>query len=353
MSDSQLDETLARIGPLDEAAMESARRRQAVLTKPTGSLGYLEDISVQLAGITGQAVPVIARKAIVVAAGDHGVASEGVSAYPAEVTAQMVANFLDGGAAINVLSRHVGADVIVVDAGVAADLPAQPGLLSVKVAKGTGNIAAGPAMSGADARALVEAGIRIAADQVAGGAGLLGTGDMGIGNTTPSSAITAVFTGADAEETTGTGTGVSDSQRRHKVDVVRRAIAANSPDPTEPLSVLAKVGGFEIAVLAGVILGAAAAKTPVVLDGFVSGAAALVANALSPNVRKYVIAAHRSAEPGHRLVLSHLGLRPLLELDLRLGEGTGAALALSLVEAAAKCLAEMATFDEASVSDRA
>ena len=349
---ASLEQTVSNIEPLNDDVMESARERQQSLTKPEGSLGYLEEISVRLAGIFEEPAPVIRRKLVILAAADHGVVSEGVSAYPQEVTSQMVANFLGGGAAINVLARHVGAEVVVVDAGVANDLPAHSKLELARVGRGTANIAKGAAMSRSDAVKIVEAGIAVAAEKVSGGVDILGTGDMGIGNTTASSAITAVVTGADPDQTTGRGTGVSESGLRHKTDVVRRALEVNQPDPTDGIDVLAKVGGFEIGFLAGVILGGAEARRPVVLDGFVSGAAALIAYSICPGVRDYLIAAHRSAEPGHGTVLSHLGLRPLLEFDMRLGEGTGAALAMHLVEAAAKCMAEMATFTDAGVSDR-
>ena len=349
---ASLEQTVSNIEPLNDDAMESARERQQSLTKPEGSLGYLEEISVRLAGVFEEPAPVIRRKLVILAAADHGVVSEGVSAYPQEVTSQMVANFLGGGAAINVLARQVGAEVVVVDAGVAKDLPAHPKLELARVGKGTANIAKGAAMSRSDAVKIVEAGIAVAAEKVSGGVDILGTGDMGIGNTTASSAITAVVTGADPDQTTGRGTGVSESGLRHKTDVVRRALEVNQPDPADGIDVLAKVGGFEIGFLAGVVLGGAEARRPVVLDGFVSGAAALIACTLCPGARDYLIAAHRSAEPGHGTVLSHLGLRPLLELDMRLGEGAGAALAMHLVEAAAKCMAEMATFTDAGVSDR-
>jgi nicotinate-nucleotide--dimethylbenzimidazole phosphoribosyltransferase len=352
MPSSLIEQTISRIGPLDEGAMAQARHRQNTLTKPTGSLGLLEDISVHLAGIFGEPVPSIRRKVIIVGVGDHGVVSEGVSAYPQEVTPQMVLNFLGGGAGINVLSRHVGAEVVVVDAGVAGDIPFHRDLRSVKLARGTNNMALGPAMSRDQALAIVEEGIRIAGEQVEAGADLLGTGDMGIGNTTPSSAITSAITGADPQETTGRGTGISDDQLVHKADVVRRALEVNRPDPTDGVDVLSKVGGFEIGLLAGVVLGGAASRRPVVVDGFISGAAALIACAISPNARLYLIASHRSVEPGHGAMLSHLELRPILDLGMRLGEGTGGALAMSIVEAAAKCLAEMATFSEAGVSDR-
>ena len=347
-----VDETLAAIIPLDQEAMAAARARQDTLTKPPGSLGRLEELSILLAGVFGEAMPRIRRKSVILAAGDHGVVAEGVSAYPQEVTPQMVYNFLRGGAAINVLARHAGAEILVLDAGVAADLAPHPLLRAAKIGKGTANMATGPAMSRQQAIQCLETGIDAAREQIAEGADLIACGDMGIGNTTPSSAITAVITGADPAVTTGRGTGLDDPGLAHKIEVVRRAIQVNRPDPRDGLDVLAKVGGFEIGVLAGAMLGAAAGRRPVVVDGFISGAAALIAWTLSPAARAYFIASHQSVEPGHRVGLQAMGLRPLLDLDLRLGEGTGAALALHIIEAAARCLCEMSTFAEAGVSER-
>jgi len=349
---NKLEQTIARIAPLDEAAMAAARARQDNLTKPQGSLGRLEELSIQMAGIQGRAIPRIAHKAIVTMAGDHGVARDGVIAYPAEVTPQMVLNFLAGGAGINVLARHVGARVVVVDVGVAVDLPPHPQLVAKKVAYGTANLAAGPAMTREQAVQAIEVGIKVVEAEVARGLDIVGTGDMGIGNTTPSSAIVAAITGAPVEKVTGRGTGVDDAGLARKVAVIERALALNRPDPTDALDVLARVGGFEIAGLAGVMLGAAANRVAVVVDGFISGAAALVAAGLSPAVVPYMVAGHRSVEGGHAYALAHLGLEPLLDLQMRLGEGTGAALAISLVEAATKVLAEMATFAEAGVSEK-
>jgi nicotinate-nucleotide--dimethylbenzimidazole phosphoribosyltransferase len=339
--------------------MAQARRRQDSLTKPRGSLGRLEELSVQVAGITGQAIPSagsgqgprLAHKVIVTMAGDHGVVAEGVSLYPQEVTPQMVFNFLRGGAGINVLARHIGARVVVVDIGVAAPLGPHPGLLSRKVAFGTRNMARGPALSREEAWKAIEVGLGVVEEESARGLDIVGTGDMGIGNTTPSAAIAAVFTGQPVARVTGRGTGLDDARLSQKVSVIERALQINRPDPKDPLEVLAKVGGLEIGGLAGVMLGAAARRIPVVIDGFISGAAALIAVALCPQLKGYLIAAHLSSEPGHRLVLEHLGLKPLLNLEMRLGEGTGAALGISLVEAATKLLAEMATFTEAGVSE--
>lgn len=352
MTSVSLQRTIAQVGPLDRKVMAAARARQANLTKPAGSLGRLEALSVQLAGIFGEITPQIKRKVIIVAAGDHGVVQEGVSAYPSEVTRQMVLNFLRGGAAINVLARHVGADVVVVDAGVAGDLPYHPSLRTLKIGRGTRNMAQGPAMSTAQALRCVEEGVNLATAEAAKGADLFVPGDMGIGNTTSASAITAAMTGVAVEVVTGRGTGVTDEGLARKIDVVRRALDKNRPDSKDALDVLAKVGGFEIGVLAGVILGGAAARRPVVMDGFISGAAALIAVGLCPRVKDYLIASHRSVEPGHRTQQAYLRLQPLLDLRMRLGEGTGGALAIPLIEAAAKCLKEMATFGEAGVSER-
>jgi nicotinate-nucleotide--dimethylbenzimidazole phosphoribosyltransferase len=338
------------IPPLDQAAMAAARARQDRLTKPPGSLGRLEEISIWLAGVTGNPMPRPGEKVIVTAAADHGIARAGVSAYPPEVTAQMVLNFLRGGAAVNVLARQAGARIIVVDAGVDIDLPEQEGLLVRKVAAGTADMSAGPAMSQEQAAACIESGIRLAQHE-ARSAGIIGAGDMGIGNTTAAAAITAVMTGLPVEAVTGRGTGIDDEQFGRKVALIERAIAVNQPDATDPIDVLAKVGGFEIGLLAGVMLGAAATRRPVVLDGFITGAAALIACGLAPDLRPYLLASHLSVERGHRAVLDHLGLVPLLDLNLRLGEGTGAALAIGIVEAAAALLTDMATFEEAGVSD--
>lgn len=349
---SLLQKTLATIGSLDETAMAAVRQRQQILTKPEGSLGRLEELSVKLAGITGQALPQVDRKAIIVMAGDHGVVAEGVSAYPGEVTAQMVLNFLAGGAAINVFARQVGARVVVADLGVASELPQHPRLIRRKVGYGTRNLALGPAMSREEALQAMEAGIEIVQAEIAQGLDLVGTGDMGIGNTTPSSAIVAAFTGLSVEQVTGRGTGVDEGGLRRKVAVIEQALKVNRPDPTDALDVLAKVGGFEIAGLVGLIFGAAAARIPVIVDGFISSAAALVATEWCPPVRDYLIAAHNSVEIGHRVMLERMELNPLLNLNLRLGEGTGAALAMTVIEASCLVLREMATFDEAGVSGR-
>jgi nicotinate-nucleotide--dimethylbenzimidazole phosphoribosyltransferase len=344
-------ETIARIEPLDDGALRAARARQDQLTKPQGSLGRLETLSIQIAGITGQARPQLRQPVVVTMAADHGIARQGVSAYPQQVTPQMVLNFLRGGAAINVLARHVGARVVV-DLGVAAELPAHSDLTDRKIAKGTRDFSIGPAMTRDGARRAVEAGIEIAASEIERGADILATGDMGIGNTTSSSAIVAAITRRAAAEVTGRGTGVDDAGLERKVAVVERGLAVNTPNPNDGLDVLGDVGGFEIGGLAGVMIGAAARRVPIVIDGFISGAAALIAHTLTPAVQPYLIAAHRSVEIGHRAILQHLRLEPLFDLDLRLGEGTGAVLGISFCLAACKILDEMATFDEAGVAEK-
>jgi nicotinate-nucleotide--dimethylbenzimidazole phosphoribosyltransferase len=347
-----IDEAVRRVGALDRSAMETARLRQDVLTKPQGSLGRLEALHVQLAGITGNPLPMVERKAVIVMAGDHGVTAEGVSAYPAAVTPQMVLNFVRGGAAINVLAEQAGARVVVVDMGVAADLPADPAIVSRPVGRGTANMAHGPAMTRAQAKETVAGGIAVVTAEIARGLDLVATGDMGIGNTTASSAIVAAITGKPVAGVTGRGTGIDDASFQRKVAMIEQALAVNRPDPNDPLDVLAKVGGFEIGGLVGVILGAAAQRVPVLIDGFISGAAALLATDLCPAVRGYLIAAHVSVEIGHRTILERLELVPLMTLDLRLGEGTGAALAMHLVEAACRIPRQMATFTQAGVAER-
>ncbi len=349
----QIEQLIARIGPLDAKAMAEAAARQDSLTKPLGSLGRLEEVSIRLAGITAACPPPVpARKAVIVFAGDHGVVAQGVSAYPKDVTPQMVHNFLHGGAAINVLSRQAGARVVVVDAGVAADLAPSEGLILSKVAPGTADMTAGPAMSREQALASLAAGARVAEDEIARGLDLLACGEMGIGNSTPAAAITAVLTGCSPRQVTGHGTGIDEAGLDRKVAVIERAIAANCPDPAQGLDVLAKVGGFEIGGIAGAMLAAAAARIPIMVDGFIATAGALVAVSLAPAAREYMFAGHCSQEPGHKVALAHLGLAPLLDLNMRLGEGTGATLAMYLVEAAAHILREMATFAEAGVSEK-
>ncbi len=347
---SKLEKTIQAIEPLDEAVMAETQQRLDNLTKPPGSLGVLETIARQIAGITGQVMPPLPRKGIILMAGDHGVVAEGVSAFPQEVTPQMVYNFANGGAAINVLARHAGATLCMVDVGVARDLPDLPGLVKRKVAYGTRNMARGPAMTVDEAVAALEVGIDMANEQVNQGVSLVALGDMGIGNTTPSAALLAAFEGVPAEEAVGRGTGVNDDGLQRKIEAIKRALAVNQPDPDKPLEVLAKVGGLEIAGLAGVVLGAAARRVPVLVDGFISGAAALVATKLAPMARHYLIGSHLSVEPGHKKMLEAMGIKATLLMDMRLGEGTGAALAMLMVDAALKILHEMATFEDAGVS---
>jgi nicotinate-nucleotide--dimethylbenzimidazole phosphoribosyltransferase len=349
---TSLSTTLAGIMPLDGRAQAAAQTRQDSLTKPAGSLGRLEALASQIAGITGQERPRLTHKVVITVAADHGIAAAGVSAYPPEVTAQMVLNFLNGGAAINVLARHTGARVVVVDAGVASTLPAHPQLRDRKVAFGTRNIAVGPAMSRQQAQHTLEIGIDLIAEELSRGLDIVCTGDMGIGNTTPSTAIAAVFTGLPPARIAGRGTGLDDAGLNRKIALIEQALQVNRPNPADALDVLSKVGGFEIGVIAGVILGAAAQRRPVVIDGFISTAAAMIALALAPAARDYCIAGHRSAEPGHDAMLNYLGLSPLLDMNMRLGEGTGAVLAMGLVDAACKILDEMATFAEAGVSSK-
>jgi nicotinate-nucleotide--dimethylbenzimidazole phosphoribosyltransferase len=336
----------------DASWQEIAWARLDSLTKPPRSLGHLEVLAQRLAVLQRSTHPSIARKAIALMAGDHGVTAQGVSPYPSEVTAQMVANFAAGGAAINQLAAHAGARVLVVDVGVATDLPEAPGVVAARVRSGTADMSQGPAMTRAEAVAAVAVGIGVVDDLVAGGLDMVGTGDMGIGNTTASAAIVSALLAADPADVVGPGTGLDTEGVAHKADVVRRALKVNAPDVTDPYDVLAKVGGLEIAGLAGVVIGAAARGVPVVSDGYISGAATLLALRLAPAARPWVFASHRSAEPGHRLVLAALGLRPVLDLDMRLGEGTGAALAMEVMDAACAVMSGMATFDEAGVSGR-
>ena len=349
---SRLDEIIGKIEPLDEEAMRLAKERQDNLTKPQGSLGILEELSIKLAGIQRTPKPKIGNKVIFTLAGDHGVVEEGVSAYPQEVTPQMVYNFLRGGAAINVLARHAGARVVVADIGVAADIEAKEGLVKKKVAYGTRNIARGPAMTREQAIAAIEAGVEVFEEELKRGVDIAGLGDMGIGNTTPSSAICAAITKRPVEEVTGRGTGIDDEAWKHKVEVIKRALEVNRPDPGDAVDVLAKLGGYEIAGLTGVALAAAANRVAVVIDGFIATAGALIAGEIAPPARDYMIASHLSQEIGHKAMLEHLSLKPLLNLNLRLGEGTGAALGMYLVEAGVKILNEMATFAEAGVSEK-
>ena len=348
-----LNETINRIEKIDYPLIEKTQERLNNLTKPQASLGRLEELAKQIVGITKNENPLVRNKVIFTMAADHGVTEEGVSAYPKEVTPQMVYNFIRGGAGINVLARHVGARVVIVDMGVACDLEPHSDLVIKKVNYGTKNMVKGPAMSREEAVKSLENGIEIFEKEFVNGIDIAGTGDMGIGNTTPSSAITSVITGESVEEVTGRGTGIDDETLTNKIVVIKKAIRVNKPNAKDAIDVLSKVGGFEIGGLAGVILAAVSRRIPVVIDGFISGAAALIAYQLEPKVKDYMIAAHCSVERGHKAILGYIGLRPLLDLDLRLGEGTGAALGMSIIEASVKILTEMATFQSASVSEKA
>ncbi|MCY3567869.1 MAG: nicotinate-nucleotide--dimethylbenzimidazole phosphoribosyltransferase [Chloroflexi bacterium] len=347
-----LDDILQVIEPLDREAMAAAERRQRQLTKPPGSLGRLEELSILLAGMQGDEHPRAYGKKLILAAADHGVAASGVSSYPQEVTAQMVQNYLEGGAAVNALAERAGVDLTIVDAGVAVPVGPSDELVSLRFGFGTQNIAEGPAMTLEQAEAALDAGAKIARAAAAYD-DIIGVGEMGIANTTSAAAIVSVLCGRPAEEVTGRGASRSDEQLARKVAVVKQAIAVNRPDPTDGMDVLRTLGGFEIGILAGVVLGAASRRTPVVLDGFITAAAALIAQSIVPTSRDYLIAGHRSAERGHGIALEQLRLKPLLDLDMRLGEGSGAVLAMGIVDAAAACLNDMATFGEAGVSDAA
>ena len=344
-----LDRTIAAIGPLDADAMRAAEARQLQLTKPPKALGRLETLSIQLAGIRGKEQPVIADKAIAVMAADHGVVAEGVSAFPAEVTPAMVVNMVHGGAAINVIGRHVGARIIVTDLGVNADL-SDAAIRHDKIRMGTANMAQGPAMTRDEAVRAVESGIRLVIEELENGLDIIATGEVGIGNTTAASAVIAVLSGEAPARVTGRGTGITQEALIGKVTTIEKAIAVNRPDRLDPVDVLAKVGGLDIAGMAGVFLGGAAHRIPVVMDGFISAAAALAAVRLCHECVDYILPSHVSIEVGHQVVLDELGLVPLFDLQMRLGEGTGAALSMSIIEASARILDEMATFESAGVA---
>lgn len=347
-----IEQALTRIQAASETAGRAAAHRQSELTKPPGSLGRLEELATRIAAMRDEARPQLEQRLIVVAAADHGVAAQGVSAYPAEVTGQMVANFLAGGAAINVLADHTGARVRVVDAGVASDTGAHPALETLRLGAGTADISLGPAMPREAAEQALAFGIALVDDERTNrGLDLVGCGEMGIGNTTSAAAIVAAVTGRPVTTVTGRGTGVDDETYARKIEAIEAALRINAPDPEAGIDLLAKVGGFEIGVLAGIYLGAASRRIPAVVDGLISGAAALIAVTIAPLARDYLIASHRSPEPGHTASLEWLGLDPLLELDLRLGEGSGAALGMTLCVAATRLLDEMATFGEAGVAD--
>lgn len=359
-----IQETIKKIIPVKSEFAEMAQKRLDDLTKPNGSLGRLEEFAKRLVAITENLMPELNKKVIFTFVGDHGVVDEGVSAYPKEVTKQMVFNFLRGGAGINVLARHANSEVVVIDIGVDYDFsnpsvsPLSKGgikgglFVSKKVLYGTKNMRNGPAMTKDEALRCIEIGINLADEYTLKGYRIFGTGDMGIGNTTPSSAIAAVLTGRPISEVTGRGTGISDETLKSKIKVVEDAISLNKPDPSDPIDVLSKVGGAEIGGIAGLIIGAAAQRLPVVIDGFISTAGALIAYCLEPKTKDYMFAAHNSVERGHRAMLERIGLRPILDLDLRLGEGTGAALAMLMIEAGLKIYKEMATFGEAGVSEK-
>ncbi len=348
---SILEETLGSITPVDPAFLDKAQARLDMLTKPKDSLGRLEEFARRYVAITRNTKPRIKRKIIFTFAGDHGVADEGVSAFPKKVTAQMVYNFLKGGAGINVLARHAGVEVAVVDIGVDCEFSEAKGLIRKKVVRGTRNMRKGPAMTREEALKCVEVGVSLAQEYGEEGA-VFGTGEMGIANTTPSSAIIAAISGARIEDVTGRGTGIDELSFKHKVTVIEDALRINKPDPSDPIDVLSKVGGAEIAGITGLIIGAAARRIPVVIDGFISTAGALIAYELKPAVKDYLFASHNSVEKGHRVMLERMRLKPFVDLDLRLGEGTGAAIAISLIEAAVKIYNEMATFGDAGVSEK-
>ncbi|HJV36754.1 nicotinate-nucleotide--dimethylbenzimidazole phosphoribosyltransferase [Geomonas sp.] len=347
-----LNKTLANIQPVDEDFLAKAQEKLDNKTKPPGSLGRLEEMARRLAAINEDLTPSTEKKVIFTFAGDHGIVEEGVSLFPKEVTPQMVLNFLRGGAGVNVLARHVGAEVRVVDIGVDFDFEPSPGLIIRKIAKGTRNFAKGSAMTREEAVAALEVGIALADQAKQEGVSMVGTGEMGIGNTSPSSAIIAAIARCSVRDVTHRGTGINDTALEKKIAVIQTGLDLNSPNPEDPIDVLAKVGGLEIAGIAGLVLGAAANRIPVVVDGFISTAGALIASELHPHVRDYIFAAHSSVEIGHRCMLERIGAKPILDLEMRLGEGTGAALAMGLIEASAKIIKEMATFAEAGVSDR-
>lgn len=345
-----INDALERIKPVNQDLLQRAQARLDNKTKPPGSLGRLEEFARRMAAISGTEEPDLSKKVVFTFAGDHGIVEEGVSLYPKEVTSQMVFNFLAGGAGVNVLARHSGAEVRVVDVGVDYDFGDTPGMLHRKVARGTRNFTKGSAMTREESVAAMTVGIELAGQCRAEGVGLIGTGEMGIGNTTPSSAIIAAISGLSVHDLTHRGTGIDDEALVNKIRVIEQGLAFNKPDPHDPLDVLAKVGGLEIAAIAGLVLGCAANRVPVVIDGFISTAGALIASELHPAVRDYIFAAHSSVEIGHCFMLERIGVRPILDLDFRLGEGTGAALAIGLIEAGVKIMKEMATFEQAGVT---
>ncbi|MDY6935920.1 MAG: nicotinate-nucleotide--dimethylbenzimidazole phosphoribosyltransferase [Spirochaetota bacterium] len=346
-----LDDVVKCIKPINYDLMNKAQSKLDNLTKPQGSLGRLEEFAKKIVCITGTLSPTIPNKVIFTIAGDHGVAEEGVSLFPKEVTEQMVYNFLQGGAGVNVISKHIGARVVVVDMGVASDLREEPGLVVKKIGYGTDNMTKGPAMKRDDAIKSIEGGINlIEAELKKNKVDIIGIGDMGIANTTSSSAICSCITGADVVDVTGRGTGIDDEHLEIKIDVIKRSIEINNPDPKDPIDVLSKVGGYEIGGLAGIILGAVAHNIPVVLDGFITTCAALIATTISPISKEYIFGSHNSVEIGHSVALNWMGIEPMFNLKMRLGEGTGACLAISFIETGVKILNEMTTFEDAGVS---
>ena len=349
----KIAETIQKIKPVNFKLMEEAQKKLDNLTKPQGSLGKLEDFARRIVGISGTLFPIIKRKVIFVMAGDHGVAHEKVSAFSQEVTFQMVYNFIRGGAGINVLAKHIGAEILVVDMGVAKEFPPEKGLIIKKVAYGTKNIAKGPAMSKNEAERAIISGIEVFEDELnRKGIDIVGLGEMGIANTSSSSAVVACFTKSKVEEVTGRGTGIDEDQLKNKIRVIKQAIEVNHPDPKDGLDVLSKVGGFEIGGLVGCILAAASHRVPIVIDGFISCASALVAIKLAPLAKDYIFASHNSVEKGHKIALKYIGKIPMFDLGMRLGEGTGAALGISFIEAGVKILTQMATFEDAGVDNK-
>ncbi|MCE5195170.1 MAG: nicotinate-nucleotide--dimethylbenzimidazole phosphoribosyltransferase [Nitrospiraceae bacterium] len=347
-----MTETLKKIKPVNPDFYALAQKHLDNLTKPKGSLGRLEEFARNIVAITENPMPSFDKKVIFTFAGDHGVADEGVSAFPKEVTKQMVFNFLNSGAGINVLAKHAGAEVVVVDIGVDFDFGNTEGLTQKKVVMGTKNMCLGPAMTREEAEKCIQVGIYLAEEYAGKSYKLFGTGDMGIANTTPSAAIASVLTGITVQEVTGKGTGIDDEMFKNKIRVIEKAIAINNPDANDPIDLLSKIGGAEIGGIAGLIIGAVAHRIPVVIDGFISTAGALIAYSIEPKIRDYMFAAHNSAEPGHKAMLEKIGLKPILNLDMRLGEGTGAALAMMILEAGIKIYKEMATFENAGVSEK-
>ena len=349
----KIAEIVQNIRPINLKLMEKAQNKLDNLTKPQGSLGRLEDFAKRVAGISGTLSPTVKRKVIFVMAGDHGVAEEGVSAYPQEVTFQMVYNFIQGGAAINVLARHIGAKIVVVDMGVAKDFPSGKGIVVKKISYGTKNIAKGPAMSKVEAERAIMAGIEVFEDELSKkGIDIIGLGEMGIANTTSSSAIVACLTKSKVEDVTGRGTGIDESQLKNKIRVIKQAIEVNRPDPEDALNVLSKIGGFEIGGLVGCILAAASHRVPIVIDGFISCVSALIAIKLAPLAKDYIFTSHNSVEKGHKIALKYIEKVPMFDLGMRLGEGTGAALGISFVDAGVKILTQMATFADAGVDNK-